>query len=350
MNEVLKQLHDQEAAERKRLQGALDYLSQLDPSKLVRTAELGTQLDFSHGVETFRRALGLFDQLRSLSLDGYPASDLKKLADVATEMVNRFQAVENFSVSTVPGGENPEQHRDNLVSNIANYYGNAFSVVSPAVAYGMQRGRDFDALGSQAKNLVEEIASAKAAAEAQGAEFTTEAERVLQSVRETAGKLGVAKHAEHFADEANAQMEESKKWLKWTVILAIATALVAVGALSSWLIWRPSFDSAEAVQIAIAKVALFSVLYVGLVWSGRNYSSHRHNYTVNKHRQNSLRTFEAFVEAASDEPTKNAVLLQATQAIFSPQTTGYIQADGGDGYRMPQVLEIIRGTTGKQPS
>jgi hypothetical protein len=42
---------------------------------------------------------------------------------------------------------------------------------------------------------------------------------------------------------------------------------------------------------------------------------------VDQHRQNALSTFETFMKAASDEQMKNAVLLQATQAILTPQAT-----------------------------
>jgi len=76
-------------------------------------------------------------------------------------------------------------------------------------------------------------------------------------------------------------------------------------------------------------------------WAGKTYRAHRHNAVVNRHRQNALTTFQTFAQAASEEQTKNAVLLQATQCIFSPQQTGYIQSDN-DTPGIPQVLEIVR--------
>jgi hypothetical protein len=87
---------------------------------------------------------------------------------------------------------------------------------------------------------------------------------------------------------------------------------------------------------------MFSGLFAGVVWMGRIYRAHRHNYVINKHRQNALSTFETFAKAAADEQTKAAVLLQATQSIFSLQQSGYLsQESESAGY--PQVLEIIRG-------
>ena len=78
------------------------------------------------------------------------------------------------------------------------------------------------------------------------------------------------------------------------------------------------------------------------------YRAYRHNCTINTHRQNALMTFEMFTNAAKDEQTKNAVLLQATQSIFSPQPTGYLSGDSEQGSN-PQILEIIKniGSGGK---
>ncbi len=95
------------------------------------------------------------------------------------------------------------------------------------------------------------------------------------------------------------------------------------------------------------KLIIFSVLFAALIWVGRIYRAHRHNYIINKHRQNALSTFETFVKAASDEQTKSAVLLQATQCIFSPQHSGYISKES-EPSTYPQVLEIIRGISGSQ--
>jgi hypothetical protein len=70
-------------------------------------------------------------------------------------------------------------------------------------------------------------------------------------------------------------------------------------------------------------VIVFSLLLSGMLWVGRIYRAARHNYVVNKHRQNALRTFETFVKSA-DPQIKSAVLLQTTGCIFTAQNTGYV--------------------------
>jgi hypothetical protein len=71
-----------------------------------------------------------------------------------------------------------------------------------------------------------------------------------------------------------------------------------------------------------------------------------HNYVVNRHRQKALLTFEIFVNATRDESTKNAVLIQSTQAIFAPQPTGYLRTET-EMPQVNQVTEIVRGLAGK---
>ena len=75
--------------------------------------------------------------------------------------------------------------------------------------------------------------------------------------------------------------------------------------------------------------------------------SHQHNFVVNQHRQNALTSFETFAKAANDDQTKSAVLLQATNCIFSPQASGYadsaVEAPGS-----PRIMEIIRNMAAKE--
>lgn len=103
-----------------------------------------------------------------------------------------------------------------------------------------------------------------------------------------------------------------------------------------------ALTTAQSIQLGLAKLLLFSFLVGGIVWSGRVYRAHRHNYVVNKHRQNALSTFKTFVSSTQDQQTKNAVLLQATQCVFAPQVTGYITQEN-EASGTPQILEIVRG-------
>ena len=88
------------------------------------------------------------------------------------------------------------------------------------------------------------------------------------------------------------------------------------------------------------------MLYFGIVWSGRIYKAQQHNCVVNQHRHNALSTFETFVNATEDKETKNAVLIQTTKAIFSPQHSGFA-AHEKELSTSPQILEIVRSVVGE---
>ena len=90
---------------------------------------------------------------------------------------------------------------------------------------------------------------------------------------------------------------------------------------------------------------MLGVLSYALVWSGRTYRAEAHNQIVNEHRRDALATFETFVGATSDPATKNAVLVQSTQCIFSHRPSGYGE-QSSDAAPPSHMLELTRTLTG----
>jgi hypothetical protein len=72
----------------------------------------------------------------------------------------------------------------------------------------------------------------------------------------------------------------------------------------------------------------------------RNYRASRHNQIVNAHREGALTTFAAFRESA-EGAAGDAVLLQATEAVFSSQPTGYTEGDGSPTH-VNELLRLVR--------
>ncbi|MBZ5671148.1 MAG: hypothetical protein LAO04_15645 [Acidobacteriia bacterium] len=159
-----------------------------------------------------------------------------------------------------------------------------------------------------------------------------------------AQESGVSQHAVHFKGEADRHEATAKQWLSATIWLAAVTLAFAIAFFVLYFTIGSTLTATQNLQLAISKVIIIFILLSATFWVGRTYRAHRHNAVVNRHRQNALTTFRTFVEATGDEPTKNAVLLQATQCIFSPQQTGYVSSESEPG--IPQVLEIVR-TLGK---
>jgi hypothetical protein len=98
--------------------------------------------------------------------------------------------------------------------------------------------------------------------------------------------------------------------------------------------------------VLVPRLLRITLLLTALVFCLKNFSAMSHNYVVNRHRQTALTTFKTFVSSTDDPQVKNTVLVQATQAIFSPQPSAYLKGDSETPQVTP-VYEIAKSVSGK---
>ena len=297
---------------RDELRSELGKLNSLDANELVRADELGQDSDFQDGLPYFQRSLRLFRDLSEVNLDMLSNRRLQSLSSAAQEARKLLSEFEDSPLSTHP--KTRSQHRNHLIHRLRHLYNSWYTEVAPVIAYSAWQDTNID--------------------------------RLEQDIRSVAAKVGVAHHARHFKNEAEQHAKIAKTWLGVVIGLAIATVVLAVGNVY-FALKTTDLGTPQTIQLTVAKVLLFSLLFGALVWAGRVYRSHRHNFVVNQHRQNALTSFETFATAASDDQTKGAVLIEATRCIFSPQTSGYADSSATDP-ATPRTMEIIRGMTAKE--
>lgn len=289
------------------------------------------------------RVLGAHERLAQSNVpEGPILRDITNLRNYVKQARDQLKQIQEFSIQKYAG--NPTGTRDNFITQVRDSYDTYWNVVSPIVAYSFRRGVDFGRLENEARST----ATRMNALVSEQAEKMDAALKQVESVRQAALKAaqeaGVSKHAALFKEEADEHGASANLWLRvFVVLIAITLALVAAG------FWFFDYLEVErsvprAIQFAVAKIVAFSLMFTALYWSAHNYRAHRHNYVANKHRQNALSTFETFAQAARDAQTKATVLLQTTQAIFSPQSTGYSRGERDDSGS--HVLEIYRGLGG----
>lgn len=331
---------EQENEAREKLNAALDELVKITPETLVRREELGTKLSFANGLPFFERTLKLFQDLHDCQLDNAPFAVLTQLGSEAQQALAEFMQVQTFSPESQP--DNTINARDTLINTIRDRYDHYYQLVSPHIAYAIRKGTDFDALERNAREIANEIKRIRSEILDNKDTLKGEAEKILASMRRAAAEVGVSQHNIHFSEEADRHEAASTKWLKATFGFAALALAVAIYSIWYYSTRGVSIGLDLAIQLAVAKILAFSVLSFGFVWSAKIYRAHQHNFVTNKHRQNALSTFEAFVKAAeSDEEIKNAVLLRATEAIFSPSASGYDDY-GKEGQFTPQIIEVLR--------
>lgn len=313
-------MEEQEKKARAGLGTALAPITSLSSESLVRSSELGTSLDFSKGTAVFERTIRLFRDLEQSNLDNVPVNIFQELITSANDANASFEQIKSFNPT---GQNNPAQVRDAFIQQVADQYQIHFTRMAPIIAYSVRKGTDFEALESQARESLSEVNRLKGELNQTGKTIVAEAQSALEQVKRAAAEVGVAQHAIHFRKEADSHNKASLIWLGITAVFAAAT--LVYGGWNVWYYMTKSVDYtlAQGIQLGVAKLIVFVVLYFGIVWSGRIYRAQIHNFVVNQHRQNALSTFETFVKAASDPQTKDAVLIQATQSIFAPQSTSF---------------------------
>lgn len=336
-------LFDQEVKARNDLRTVLSELSAFDPNELARK-DLGADLNFETGVSFFARTLRLFHVLAQSDLEEIPFQKLQEINSVAVSSRDLFRNIQTFSVAKYQN--NPINQRDSFINAARDQYDNIFNYVAPIVAFTVRKGVDFQRLEDEARQTIERMNTTALEFDNRLRATVKEAEQALEAVRRVAQEAGVSQHAIHFKGEADSQSRNAKPWLVSTIVLASATVLSGVLMVVRYFFVLPTLTPSQSVQLAIPKVFIFSVLLSATIWAGKTYRAYRHNAIVNRHREHALLTFQAFVKGTGDEATKNAVLLQATQCIFSPQQTGFIESTSEMTH--PQVLEIFRnfGKTG----
>lgn len=324
------------------VRATLSELSKIDVDALIREEELGRDLSFRPGIQYFERMLRLFRDLENLNLEELPYNVLSGIQGVAEPTLNLFRRIQSFSVK---GHSNPTNVRDELINTVRDSYDSYFAAVAPWIAYLSQRRPDLELVVAQAKKEVANLHKFAEEVKEKQQAAVKEVEGILASVRQAAAEVGVAQHAIHFNVQADVHKKAANWWLCCVVLLGAGAAGYAWWSFSH----APDPPAGAAlvsyyVHYAVPRVVILTILFYGLVWSSRNYSSHRHNEVLNRHRQNALRTFETFVKAATDNQTKDAVLLRATEAIFTPQPTGYISPEVEAQFPSTMV-EVLRGTT-----
>lgn len=318
----------------------LKGISEIAPESLVRKDALG-DLNFEKAKPFFERNIELFKSLNSCDLYILPESAAIELIDVSQRFLNEMDRVKAFSLQENNAPNLAHEYFQRAQTSYQEY----FSIVTKYLPYLRTRSSDIDHLRDElqkdATNAKKIISDETETLKNYTVKVQKETGELLDSIKNVAAEAGVSKHATVFADEAKQHDGIAKIWLGVTVIIALVTAAFTAYSIYFYSDSTINLSVTQNTQLAIAKIIGFSLLFYSLKLANKNYTAHRHNQVTNKHRQNALSTFEAFVKASGDSGTKDAVLLRSTETIFSSGVTGYLLEDK-DNSTNTQILEVFR--------
>lgn len=178
-------------------------------------------------------------------------------------------------------------------------------------------------------------------------QLKVEKEELFSRFSEDLNYMGLGKQKEHFDKQAAEHNDAAKRWL-W---VGGASLVFLVGFSLLILFWRDampgpeSFSGGEFVYIMVQRIAakffVLSVLYYIVIWAGKNYRTHRHNYVINKQKVNALGTFKIFVDSAHSQEIKDSVLNRSTEFIFSASPSGYLSKEP-ESTTPIQMTELVK--------
>jgi hypothetical protein len=328
------------AAEPKHLAEAKSSLLRIqnfEAKQIDRPEDLGRDLNFADAVAPLDRTLALF---RELSLDVLPDMSTQRLNTIkqqADALYNTLQSIVTFSTSVA----NPKQVRDGLVQQINSSYDQHFEALHTAIAFCARRATDFARMEQEARAAIQSITDRTRELEETLRTRQEEADAVLAAIRKVAAEQGVSQQAIYFREASESHAVQAKTWLFRTVAVALGLfAFAVLAVVAHKLPWIQPVGAAESVQFAIGKALVFATIAYALALSSRNFMAHQHNVIVNKHRQNSLVTYQALVEAAADHANRDIVLSKAADSIFGSQATGFTRHDTDDGKAALSMVNV----------
>lgn len=329
----------QQAAEtlRTEIGKALSFREQ----RLETRSEWGS-ITFEKAAPDFKRVFELLAHLSVLPLEYLTDSAVAQIQSEATQVSELYSRVNGFNIEQ----QTPTQTRDTLVTEIHGRADQLYTIASPWIPFlAYQKGdvaKNIESLTAsvgQAQTLIE---GAKTTIKARQSEI----ESIITQAREASAAAGAAVFTQDFKNEATTLDDQAKRWLYLTAGGAAMTLLFAIAV---WLVPITGDDATTILQRFGGKLAALVVLFTATLWCGRTYKALKHLATVNRHRALSLQTFQAFSHAASDDATKDAVLMAATHAVFGSTPTGFLDSKGGAEQDL-KIIEVAKTLGGKSGS
>ena len=321
------------------------------PQAMARTEDLGKQMDFSEYVGLFNRVIDLFNRLRNSDLEPVPTETIGHLKAVADEVAGALQSIVDFDISA---GNNPQATRQHYIQAVLDSYEAAKRTIGPVIAlsFAWNRGIHMNEAREEVREELNKIREMANQAQNNLGIKLEQANRTVSAIRDRAGEVGVAEHARVFEDAATDFEREKNRWLQFLKYLYGGGAFLAIANLSIvviLIVQNAGLETEAVIQLAVAKLLLFSFVYYIVVWAARIHRAASHNEIVNHHRALALKTFDKFVAAAGDEPTKQAVLLRTTESIFGHRPSGFSEP-APDSSSVAKLMEIVRGVPAGDPT
>ena len=286
--------------------------------------------------------------------------NVQQIKNNLQQLMAIFSEIHSFGLQNSSESQNLNEEHKRILRNIVRFSHNVKRELGPTISY--LNSKKVEQLETRVNDTIDDAVNKTAK------KFNTETNRLQKhsdqaeqneakrqedfnqlkgQLEDTLAEESVSKYEKIFERQASKHQEGAFWWLISTVGL-----IVVFGFVFYWL-----FDSLKlgggVLQNLLTKGFLLSLIYLLLNRSIKNYTAEKHLEVVNRHRQNALRTFQAFHSAAGEnQEIQDAVLLAATNAIFDANQSGYLSAKmrGSESANpIPQVIKTVMPSSSPRP-
>jgi hypothetical protein len=376
-----------DARVRNELRQLIEGIGGFKPETLKRS-ELG-EISFEDALPLFQQINDFFVKIKGVSWDRVPVAKLPVYIELMKGLIAKFGDIRDF---TVRGKENPSGQKNQLLTAIEKDFNSLYNDMGPHASFELMSTavsgvrNDYEKAAAEAIDKLvglldetkAEVSRTKTKLEeaVKGLESEqTRSKAILEEIEKNAKQIGVTNEAGHFKLSAGEYGRGAARWLNtagvFTILLVayllyishspatktvppngtnVAGRVAGATNMGNPTPAPPGVNHSPAdllvmSQVLLPRLIVVTILFMGLVFSLRNYAAQSHNKVVNLHRQTALSSFQTFVTSTADPATKNAILIQATQAIYAPQPSGYLKNEN-EISQVPQlslIADLVRG-------
>lgn len=316
------------------LKKRFNEITAIEIQDLIYDKDWGS-INFEAAKADLERVYAICNHFKVLPLEQLPSEIADLIFKESSPINQTITNIKNYSIEQANPSGVRDQYVNEVQANVDRFY-KCSHIYVPYLAY--QKGE----IQSNIKNLNNSVEEAKNILDQTKKSVSIkkgEIDTIINAAREASASVGVAHFTADFVAEAATMEEQADKWLTATMWLAGISLASAI----YFLFAKPDLSSiAYAIQYVSSKILFLVILLTATLWCGNMYKAAKHQAAANKFKGNSLKTFQAFVNATENTAVKDAVLLATTNAIFSESATGYISGESSGVETTTKIVEVVK--------
>ncbi len=362
-----------------------EFLGKID-YELLKRADLGSNLRFSDAISYIEKLVKGF-----LFFKGKESTLIESEREIITTIFSRFtelvEQIQSFQHQPNENVESAQNRRNKIIQNIKNTHKD-FVLQVLSISNKLTLDSEGGNFQSRVEELSKIITNAQNQLNAKIQSFENTFNSLTQSFQNNANQFQTnfnslieqAKNKIREAEETNKQIKDftveklvekygnifSQQSRKNLVVAIISIALF-VGFLITTIVlafrfFTPILDHLanlkdnEIVRLeyiitnVVFRLTILGLFLIPVKEALKSYNINMRLYNLNKHRQNSLESFSTLISNikdndSNDRDTRNTIIKEIAQTIYSNQDDGYISKDKKQ-MSIAEITEIVKAFRG----